>query len=415
MVDTIMHIGFGKTGTSSLQSFLSTGGLADTQYEYCAIDPDGEVLVGSTLRARTARSEFGYTASAHYLGRIDHQRVRVGLAAIRDRGKIPILSQEYWSAIGDTFKTQSLLTQWGVSNAFVIAYVRPQVEYINSGWWQWWRWNGKFDNPSDIVVENACKKMLWAKELMPWSAIAGRLSVRLHCEDTVGDFASLLELEIDASEVRRKNPGMCLELIQLYHSLPGLRTEHGSDADSFLSSLMRSSKTPWVIPRRMAEETIECCRSDNLALIDLLSEGQRLQMRNNIRWWSAEAYPEVEEVLPMPPTELTGVFSKVLAARIAAQEEATDMRESALVAERDLSALRAEVGELRVLLKMEHDALASARNATETLQTQTESLRGQLAEIQNSTLWQTMRPLRGVLQYVPCNVRRLSKRALKVG
>jgi hypothetical protein len=91
---------------------------------------------------------------------------------------------------------------------------------------------------------------------------------------------------------------MSLELIQLYEAVPGLRTEHGSTPDNFLSSLMKASKTPWVIPHSLAEEITELCRADNLELAKLLSREQTSQMMEDARWWSANAYGEMDEIPP---------------------------------------------------------------------------------------------------------------------
>ncbi|TPK22360.1 hypothetical protein FJ872_07060 [Mesorhizobium sp. B2-5-9] len=57
MANVVFHIGFGKTGSSSLQAYLSrTAGdrLGDSSFVYCAIDRDGEVLSGEELSRRAA-------------------------------------------------------------------------------------------------------------------------------------------------------------------------------------------------------------------------------------------------------------------------------------------------------------------------------------------------------------------------
>lgn len=307
MTDAVIHIGFGKTGTSSLQAFMSSDGLDGTPYEYCAIDHSGEVLAGERLRHRTSLTPLGYTASTERPFAVDNEKVRAGLEVIRRRGKTPVLSQEYWSALGGDFKSRGTLELWGVTTPHIIAYVRPQAEYLNSGWWQWWRWNGAFASPADVLSSWGVHHMLWSKALSHW----GNLTVRLHASDTISDFLSC----IGAPAVRhteRKNTSMSREMIRLYEAIPGLRTEHGAPLDSVLSPHLNGGPTPWVISRDMVSQIVSRCRDDNEALKALLTPEQAMAMEGNDRWWAADAYP-TETDPPLEPMDTQTALSVIRA------------------------------------------------------------------------------------------------------
>jgi hypothetical protein len=314
MTEAVIHIGFDKTGTSSLQTALSSDVLDGTQYEYCAIKSNGSPIYGQALSKRARRAVMGYVASTHRLDCIDHNLVRTGIATIRDRGKIPILSQEAWSCLGDVFKDRALLERWGISGAHIIAYVRPQVEFLNSGWWQWWAWSGSFETPADIIQQLGVSLLLWTTRLKPWASIGAveRLSVRLHGQDTIEDFFSLIGLRNLVFDVPRKNTGMSRELIQIYKAIPGLRTEHGAELDSVLGPVLNGGSTPWVVSPNLARRVLDQCREDNIELRTYLSRDQQDQMAENKRWWSAECYGEAEDVEPLKLCDAIAILSKIV-------------------------------------------------------------------------------------------------------
>jgi hypothetical protein len=102
MVDAVVHIGFGKTGTSSLQRYLSSyaaNGLHGTELCYAAWCLDGSFIFGDELTRQAAASPHKYVVSADVLPS-SLQGLAEGLARMKDAGRIPILSQENWSREG---------------------------------------------------------------------------------------------------------------------------------------------------------------------------------------------------------------------------------------------------------------------------------------------------------------------------
>ena len=82
--------------------------------------------------------------------------------------------------------------------ARVVAYVRPQIEWFNSAWWQWWTWRDEFDTPADLLRQwrGGWRPgfMRWRTQLAPWlvNPSVDGLTVRLYRRDTLPDFLELL-------------------------------------------------------------------------------------------------------------------------------------------------------------------------------------------------------------------------------
>lgn len=308
MTRILLHIGYGKTGSSSIQTFLSQHLSADSDqpYQYCAVDRGGNVVTGRRLAEQAARSPVGYVASHGdlTLEGFDVSAMRRGVEAIMERGRTPILSQEYWAHIGERLRLGLVFEKLGL-DVEAVAYVRPQVEYLNSGWWQWWRWMRQFDTPDALVAKWGVSFISWGRLLRPWSQIeqVKNLSVRLHSGDVVRDFTSHLGLDPDRWNLSgyRKNPGMTARLVKLYDAVPQLRGLHDSLTDSVLGPLVNGEDgTPWVVGETLAERLIASLEPDNRALSSMMDVSQAAAMNADPRWWSTDAFKAHFQQAPDP-------------------------------------------------------------------------------------------------------------------
>lgn len=246
MVDAILHIGFGKTGTSSIQQYLCRYDLPGTNLVYCVLNKSGELSTGDALREAARRKITGYVVSTPSMVSGDPV---AAIRAIRDRGRMPLLSQEDWARSAEPLKYLHGL------DLKVIAYVRPQVEWFNAGWWQWWRWEDGITSPDDVLDQWGTEFLRWAAQLSVWrqSPLVSDLTVRLYAGDVVADFLSHLGVSHIEPTVRT-NQSLSRALLKLYEAAPSIRKQNPSEMDALLASVIDDeSKAPWAVNAGLAK------------------------------------------------------------------------------------------------------------------------------------------------------------------
>lgn len=307
-----MHVGAGKTGSSSLQQFLCAAPpaiLRDAGYVSCAATADGRLLSGDALVAAARGAVLGYVASAPALWELpDAADLRRGLEPLWAQGLTPVLSQEAWQARALQFGRSGLLEALDC-RVDVVSYVRPQVGWLNAAWWQWFAWDGAFAGAGELVAARGHSMYRWGSQLGRWQALlrGGRLHVRLHGEDTVADFLRVLGVVPPTALpplpriATTPGPG----LIALYRAVPGLRTVHGAETDARLRPLVDDAgPVPWVVGPALAASIVDALREDNERLAALMDAEQRARMRADARWWSVQAWQAHFDEQPAPPRPL---------------------------------------------------------------------------------------------------------------
>lgn len=323
MTNLVLHVGFGKTGSSSIQHHLTWHGsdrIKDTQYVYCVVDANGNVSHGEALRSIARKTGVDYAASAQDFPSSPKQieALKASIARYHERGLIPVLSQEAWGQDAHLFKEP--LRQLGM-DVRVIAYVRPQVEFLNAGWWQWWFHMRQFESPQALIDDWTIDFLGWIDYVSRWRNIPeiSQLDVRCHGRDSVNDLLSLLgSAPVDAARV---NTSLGPLAIKLYRRFPGLRGVHDAQVDAkYGPMLANGKKAPWVVPMPLCSRIIEYTRPGNLRLAQTMSDAQRELMLNNPRWWSAEAYAREKLATPadlnMSFSDAITIAHRVLASKL---------------------------------------------------------------------------------------------------
>ncbi|WP_102957968.1 hypothetical protein [Mangrovicella endophytica] len=292
MADVLLHVGVGKTGSSAIQHYLSwnaEGPVAGTNYVYAALMSDGSIVTGSALRQRAARSMNGYVSST-MTQPYDLAGLSRAIEMHRAAGQRLIFSQEDWGRKNSW--VPDALVRLG-EKVDVVAYIRPQIDYLNAGWWQWWAWDDRFATLQQFYDWFDRSAGNWCRHLSAWtgSAAVNEFRIRLHSSDVVQDFIAQIGGSPDAPADHQKNTSLDPLIIKLYTSLPGIRTPRNSALDDVLRPLLGGTgRAPWVIDRNFADLIIASARDDNRLMLGLLDDEQRSRMEDDPRWWTSDAY-----------------------------------------------------------------------------------------------------------------------------
>lgn len=328
----ILHVGGAKCGSSAFQTAMSgsdpltapgTPGLV-----YATLSSRRGLVHGTALHARARRTGFGYASSINakelsVMDRAQRTRMVADLRALIANHDHVVLSNESWLR-------HYALAQKGFFEELdqpfsVFAVVRPQAEFINSGWWQWGAWR---NTTLEHWAGQRLDQVQWHRHLRKWhrNPACQSVQVRLLSRDIVGDFLSAYGVTPGPGLAvgQKTNVSLPGEVLRLFQRYPQLRAGPGGAKMDFVLADhdLGRHPTPWVIGPDLAARIVEASRQDNEALCAMLPADQAARMRETPGWWSADAYAHrpLQSALPQP----------------AELEAATEMRARLVKAQRDM-------------------------------------------------------------------------------
>ncbi|MCP8688673.1 hypothetical protein [Marinobacterium sedimentorum] len=281
-----------------MQSALSSAPVISSaehgRFNYVALRSNGILLAGSELSSQNSYSAAGYIPSfgargVQELSSLKASRLKSLLG--RYRSESIILSNEGWGNRHDIFVDTRLLERLGL-DCHIVIYIRPQVGWYNSAWWQWGAWTGK---PLEEWVSANLDKTRWAKVVRAWEQVPGvnRVTVRVLPSDILPDFYALLGTDSPKlDKINLSLPGSVLRIFQRHQGLR--KNAHDSAIDFSIGRHLKigRSPTPWVIPQGIVKSIIDSNLNGNQELIHLLDPDQRLLFERDAAWWDADSYSD---------------------------------------------------------------------------------------------------------------------------
>lgn len=295
--EIILHIGAGKCGSSALQRAMSLSPrMSDgdgRRYRYTFYDRSGNLAGPDRVYLQALSSPWDYAActglETPQFNDETLDRLSKSFSSALEAGYTPILSNEHWLVGFQDFVDREILLRWGV-RARVVMYVRPPVDWLNSGWWQWGVWENQ--SPQHWMSQNLYK-VEWDQLFEHWSKVPGvsRVDLRLGTSDVVQDFAELLSVELPNSGGLNKSLGAdILRLMQRNRELrPG---PHNSAIDFTVSRWLEESgpPQPWVVSAEQVRAYLSDLRPGITRLLNLVQPEIAERIRSDARWWDPHAY-----------------------------------------------------------------------------------------------------------------------------
>jgi hypothetical protein len=305
---------------------------------YAIIGETGELTSG-TLLSRTAAATISRTcASVDAPDFATLPSTKIAELAARLQNMLAetsvILSCEGWLERAEEFASTGLLSRLGAP-VEIVAYLRPQADYLNANWWQWGAWtHATYLQWRGLTgpLRHCC----WGRMLREWSAMDGVTAVRakLLPQDVISEFFSWLAYDPPESIVLNKSlPSIALRFLQRNRELRP--HAHACDIDFVLQRALDGWRggAPWVMPLEHVAYVLDKCREDNLALKDMLDPEDQASMAADPRWWTASAYAdrivEPPEVQPLEAAEMEAFALALARALNRAEKELVALKASA--------------------------------------------------------------------------------------
>jgi len=325
VTECVFHIGAGKCGSSSLQAHLAANphpvDSDGRRYEYVCIKRGGRLQRGEVAKAAGKRSPFGYSASVglrHFFAPETVRALRNEFHRLAAEGVVPIVSFEGWINVGDRFSEWKVLEALEL-NPRVIAFIRPQIPWLNSSWWQWGAWSEK---GFDAWLERWKTRGLWAKAFEAWRRLPNVQNVNFFTTstDVVTRFHDWIGAPLESEPVRA-NATLDGTLLRFLQRHPELRTgDRGSAVDFILARHLAASDkpAPWVLPMERVCELMAYYEADNKRLLELVDADMRREIENDDAWWRPERFAdrpvEPPEAVELPVEEIEDLTWRALLA-----------------------------------------------------------------------------------------------------
>ncbi|NHK27001.1 hypothetical protein FF098_003665 [Parvularcula flava] len=183
MLKIIVHIGYSKCGSSAIQHYLCRNRRLVSGQDSLGyfVVTNGRLIPDWQVALKNRASLAGYSASTGSLADAILSLDRHYRDNPQDRS-VPIISNENWGNNINIAGLRDLPEELRARlDLHVLAWVRPQISWLQSAWWQWFAW--REDRASiETIWKTQCNTAKWTTRLERIAALdcVRRVSVRLN-------------------------------------------------------------------------------------------------------------------------------------------------------------------------------------------------------------------------------------------
>lgn len=278
----VLHIGAGKCGSSSIQSYFATHfadarvNMAGETVAYAAV-MQNRVLIGRDLSQAQKESPYGYVSSVR-MNEVRPDTLQANLAELKEKTPdvdIVLLSCEGWVHEAKS-EGAKLFAEIGVPVDLVLV-VRPPVELMNASWWQWGVWTG-------LPLERWCKAQLslvnFDAMLSSWMAlgIGSRVRAIELSQNPIHQLLGFLGFEpADLPEAEVKNAATDARLLRhlIKNKIDYGRSVHQPAIEFRLNETLQlnAEKPPMVFSPALSRHVLQAVFESSKKTLDLVREG----------------------------------------------------------------------------------------------------------------------------------------------
>lgn len=282
--EIVLHIGAPKCGSSSIQTLLSQSARIEDQklkrnFRYFVIDGTGAIQFDGLLSHRMRGDGVQYLSSVP-LEMIPDKFISSMQQILEtiDVGDVPILSCEGWAKEAGHFRTLDPFAQLGLK-VHVILFVRPPIDWINSGWWQWGVWSG---TGLDEWVDSGLAVVDWLAQAQEWEDIPGveNVEVLSISDGVIPQFTDALQLSGNYAEITANAASPPALIDYLLRNKRFGRTTHNRVVEERIKDILGPGKhkAPFVIRKDLQAKIIENTAEQNYKLAAFISNAEKRKM-----------------------------------------------------------------------------------------------------------------------------------------
>ncbi|MDB4249162.1 hypothetical protein N9854_06020 [Amylibacter sp.] len=275
MKELILHVGYSKCASSSLQRFLCQNPKLNTNqnevYQYWIINNKNNLISGDNIKRKITKSYDFYSSHISIHNPVSLHKALENLKKECPNDESVILSCEALTEDETGFEKIATIFENLQLPIRIFFLVRPQVEWVNSSWWQWGCWLENM-NPDQWFLNYRKGKMLDA--IKKWDRLENvqECFVADISQDPINSFLEFLKIEKSFPQIPAKiNSGSSPDLLRLLINNKDLfqRTCNDSRIEDELNHFLgsKSFETPFFLSQGQVEEITTLNAKDHEILL----------------------------------------------------------------------------------------------------------------------------------------------------